>query len=102
MVETVVDWRPFEYFTVEQSMLTMPVFERITFRLTPTTEGGTHLEVREWGRTTGVAALDRPIYRFLLTKVYPTRKMLEILARLIEEDRASQAEKEGAPQPAAA
>jgi hypothetical protein len=41
MVETVLDWRPFEYFTVTQDVL-QAVLLTITFQLLPTATG-THL-----------------------------------------------------------
>ena len=41
MVETVLDWRPFDYFTVTQDVL-QAVMMTITFQLQPTTTG-THL-----------------------------------------------------------
>jgi uncharacterized protein YndB with AHSA1/START domain len=91
MVETVVDWRPFEYFTVDMEFPGMPMFEQATYRLTATPEGGTHLVVRERGRTTGVEWLDQPLYQFMFTKVNPTIKVLDTLARLIEEEQAQRA-----------
>lgn len=86
MVETVLDWRPFDYFTVEQVF--PPMSERITFKLTPTPDGGTHLEVFERGRFTTVDFLDRPLFIFMLTKVQSTEKLLELLSRRITEDLA--------------
>jgi uncharacterized protein YndB with AHSA1/START domain len=41
MIETVLDWRPFEYFTVTQDVL-KAVFMTITFQLLPTV-AGTHM-----------------------------------------------------------
>jgi class 3 adenylate cyclase/uncharacterized protein YndB with AHSA1/START domain len=83
MVETVLDWRPFDYFTVEQ---VMGVFsEHATFRLTPTTDGGTRLELRERGKLTSLKPLDRLITFFMLTRMMPTTKVLELLGRRISE-----------------
>ena len=41
MIETVLDWRPFDYFTVTQDVL-QTVLMKITFQLQPTTTG-THM-----------------------------------------------------------
>jgi hypothetical protein len=49
MIETVLDWRPFQYFTVSQDT---GVFKGLSLRLMPTANGGTCLEVRERGRLT--------------------------------------------------
>ncbi len=82
MVETVLDWRPFEYFTVRQSF--SPVECLATFYLTPTPDGGTHLHVCERGRVTGSTALDRLILRFLFTRIYPSAQLLRNLAQRLQ------------------
>ena len=85
MVETVLDWRPFDYFTVEQVF--GPFTERATFRLTPA-PGGTHLHVYERGRMTSLEFLDRLIFSFMMTKVQLTTKLLELMGQRIAEDLA--------------
>ena len=77
MVETVLDWRPFEYFTVEQRV--PPGTMKVTYKLEPLPDGGTHLTVYERGRILGIEFLDRPIVRLLVEKVVPTSKYLSSL-----------------------
>jgi hypothetical protein len=84
MVETVLDWRPFDYYTVEQVF--GPVSERATFRLTPATGGGTRLQVYERCRITSLEFLDRLIASIMLTRLMPTTKLLEMLGRRIADD----------------
>jgi class 3 adenylate cyclase len=81
MVETVLDWRPFDYFTVEQKMGAF--LERATYQLSPAPGGGTRLEIFEKGRLTAIAFLDRLITNFMLTRVYPTSRYLESLEKQI-------------------
>jgi class 3 adenylate cyclase len=83
LVENVLDWRPFEYFTVEQIVKGMPIYERATFRLIPLPDGGTRLQVSEWGRTTGLALIDRPFYRLLFTKAFHIEKQMDNIAALL-------------------
>jgi len=86
MQETVLDWRPFDYFTVEQ--IFSPFVERATYQLTPIPEGGTRLELFEGGRVTSIEFLDRALFRFMLTKIQPTQKILELLGQRIAESLA--------------
>jgi len=88
MVETVLDWRPFDYFTVEQAM--GPFGERATFQLTPIPGGGTRLQLMERGRLTSLGFLDRALITFMLTKLVPTAKLLETLDKCIAADLARQ------------
>jgi len=87
MVETVLDWRPFDYFTVDQvsSGLTL----RGTYRLRPT-PSGTHLEICERGYGTPLKFLDRLITTLICTRIFPTVKILEKLAERIAEDSSHQ------------
>jgi hypothetical protein len=84
MLETVLDWRPFEYFTVEQVF--KPFRERATYRLAINADGGTHLELSERGYLTPIQFIDRAIYTFMFTKMVPTKKLLENLAVHIERE----------------
>jgi uncharacterized protein YndB with AHSA1/START domain len=88
MQETVLDWRPFDYFTVEQ--IFPPFIERASYKLTPNPEGGTHLELLEGGHVTSIEFLDRALFRLMLTHVQPTKKLLELLGRRIAEELASE------------
>jgi len=83
IVETVLDWRPFDYFTVEE--IFPPFSERATFKLTPLLDGGTHLDVFEHGRLTSLDFLDRLVFIFMLTQIQPTQKLLELLGQRIAE-----------------
>jgi hypothetical protein len=85
MVETVLDWRPFEYYTVEQK-LPGPLSERATFQLKPLPNGGTRLVLHERGRITSLEWIDRPLFKFLLTRVQPTEKFLTLLEEAISKN----------------
>lgn len=87
MIETVLDWRPFEEFTVDQAM--GPLTDRITFRLAPI-PSGTHVDVYERGRLTSVEFIDRLIAWLLFAKLQPTTKMMERLAKHMADDLARQ------------
>ncbi len=67
-IETVLDWRPFEYFTVEKDARNGAVFV-VTYVLEPTTNGNTCL--------VQLGALRMPMPGFLL------KPMCQLLARLI-------------------
>ncbi len=84
MIETVLDWRPFDYFTVEQNY--SGFVERITFRLEPTADGGTRLSVCCKGRSPAPGFLSRPVYMFFVTKLYPWTKLMDMMGQRIAED----------------
>jgi uncharacterized protein YndB with AHSA1/START domain len=86
MRETILDWRPFTYFTVHQVM--GPVQVRATYWLTPAAEGATHLRVCERGRITSLEFLDRPLISFLFTRMQPTMRLLELLGQRIDDELA--------------
>ena len=81
MNETVLDWRPFEYFTVEQVF--SGFVERITFQLEATADGGTRLHVSCKGRSPAPGFLSRPLYMFFATKLFPWTKSMEMMGRCI-------------------
>jgi hypothetical protein len=83
MEETVLDWRPFEYYTVEQKMGLFT--EQATYQLSPTSDGGTRLEIRERGKLTSINFLDRLITTFMLTRVYPTTRFMALMKERIAE-----------------
>lgn len=87
MVETVLGWRPFDYFTVDQvsSGLTL----RGTYRLRPT-PSGTHLEICERGYGTPLKFLDRFITLLICTRVFPTIKIMSRLAERIAQEKAQE------------
>jgi len=60
MRETVLDWKPFDYFTVEQNSGPMGVMQ-MTFALEPVDAQSTRLHCRIRGRLPGLPAfLQRP------------------------------------------
>ena len=84
MRETVLDWRPFEYFTVEQ--MYSGFVERATFELEPLPENrGTRLTMRSYGRSPAPGFLNKPVFMFVNTKVFPFAKVMEKLGRMIDE-----------------
>ncbi|HZW03523.1 MAG TPA: DUF2652 domain-containing protein [Anaerolineaceae bacterium] len=84
MVETILDWRPFEYFTAHQAA--GPLDMRVTYRLTPTPTGGTRLEILEQGSAISVRFIDRAFFRFFATRVMPTRKLYAAMAARMAEE----------------
>jgi uncharacterized protein YndB with AHSA1/START domain len=84
MDEIVLDWKPFDYFTVEQAFF--GIVERITFHFTPIQEGsGTRLRVTITGRGPVPGFLNRPVFMFMATKVFPYTKVMENMGRRIAE-----------------
>jgi len=83
MVENILDWKPFDYFTVEQIFMGLHV--RITCQLEPLPNNQTRLHVHLHGRGPLFRFLDRPIIVFMHTKLFPIQKMYEKAARLMQE-----------------
>ncbi|MGH2521061.1 MAG: DUF2652 domain-containing protein, partial [Anaerolineales bacterium] len=84
MVENVLDWRPFDYLTVEQNY--MGIRALITCQLTPTADGrGTRLSVTMTGEMPTPRFLNRAAFRIMHTKVYPMAKMYEKMAQVMAE-----------------
>jgi hypothetical protein len=98
MQETILDWRPFDYFTVEQSFMGFTM--RLTYQLQPMPDGGTRLCLTIQGRSPAPGFLNRPVFMFALTKMFPMSKMVEKMAQRIDEELAR--ESTLAPLPAAA
>ncbi len=88
MVETVLGWRPFDYFTVDQA--TGGLTLRGTYRLQPT-PAGTRLEIYERGYGTPLKFLDRLITRLICGRIFPTVKIMGRMAERIAEDSRRQA-----------
>jgi class 3 adenylate cyclase len=84
MIETVLDWRPFDYFTVDQS-LPYRLIVRGTYQLTPIPTG-TRLEIYERGRGTPLALPGRLTTFVVFKKVFPTIKVLQNLEKCILQD----------------
>jgi hypothetical protein len=91
MVETVLDWRPFEYYTVDKDsrMKTMPIDFVVTYRLESLADGTcTRLTVYVQTRMPMPKALLRSAGRFAL-KVFGIDQEFDRLARLIGQTRSS-------------
>ena len=82
MVENILDWKPFDYFTVEQSYMGLAV--RITCQLESIPDNKTRLNVHINGRTPLPGFFNRPIITFMNTRAFPMPKMYEKMAGLIE------------------
>ena len=87
MRETVLDWKPFDYYTVEQDSGPMGVV-RITFYLRETNGGrSTQLHAALNGRLAHVPGfMARPLIRFIYTRIFDyasvARKLADILDHL--------------------
>ncbi|MBF8285964.1 MAG: hypothetical protein HW378_4879, partial [Anaerolineales bacterium] len=75
MQETVLDWRPFDYLTVEQTYSGITAL--ITCQLAPAPDGGTRLHVYMKGRMPVPALFNRIAFTFMHTRVYPMTKLYE-------------------------
>lgn len=89
MVETVLDWRPFDYYTVDKAsrMKTMPIDFTVTYRLEPLADGART-------KLTAYVQVRMPVPRFLLRsagrfalKVFGIDQEFDLLARLIAQTR---------------
>jgi hypothetical protein len=80
-VETVMDWRPFEYFTTDHAVPMPPLVFRSTFELRPAGETGTHVTVlvRVLGKAPRLVT--RPVGRTMIAPDY--RKGLKKLDELL-------------------
>jgi hypothetical protein len=86
MVETVLDWRPFEYFTVDQESKALPGNFKMTYQLEPTPVG-THLT---WSTSFHPKL---PVPEFIaramclgIARIFSMDKELDHLAHLIADD----------------
>ncbi len=75
MRETVLDWKPFEYYTVEQNSGPMGNIQ-VTFKLEALDENKTRLHVHLRGRMPGWPAfLDRFVIKFIYTRIFDYRQV---------------------------
>jgi class 3 adenylate cyclase len=96
LVETVLDWRPFEYCTVEAVAGRMTMLE--TDRFFPTADGSTRLEVSLQVRVPGPQLVSRFMTRMMARK--EVQPALATMARLIEDERAEETDTATATAPA--
>jgi hypothetical protein len=84
MRETVLDWKPFEYYTVQQDSGLMGVIQ-VTFRLQPLEDGAKtrlHAALRgSIGHLPGF--LNRPLIRFAYTRVFNYQSVARKLKALV-------------------
>jgi uncharacterized protein YndB with AHSA1/START domain len=98
MQETILDWKPFDYLTVEQKY--MGIALRITCQLTPTPDGaGTRMNIYMNGRMPTPGFLNRPAFVWMHTRFFPMVKMYEKMARCIREALESEPAEETALAP---
>jgi hypothetical protein len=73
MRETILDWKPFDYYTVEQDSGPMGVIQ-VTFKLEPLDSNRTRLNFFLNGRLKGWPAfLSRPLLKLIFTRVFDYR-----------------------------
>lgn len=83
MEETLLDWKPFDYLTVEQRFWGVSL--RLTLRLEPLANGQrTRLTMLMDGKSWLPGPLNPPMMRLLLTRVVPIIKLFEKMKGKIE------------------
>jgi hypothetical protein len=93
MRETVLDWKPFEYYTVEQDSGPMGIV-RVTFRFEPMEQGQrTRLRAVLNGHVWRLPGfLNRPLVRFIYTRVFDYASVAVKLKDILQERAASSSE----------
>lgn len=87
MVETVLDWRPFDYFTVEQNVGPFGVMLLTTF-FEPVDAQHTRVKMCANGRMPVPAFLNRLAFTLVYSYLFPMPKMPGNIARAIVADKA--------------
>jgi uncharacterized protein YndB with AHSA1/START domain len=100
MQETVLDWRPFDYLTVEQTYSGITAL--ITCQLAPAPDGGTRLHVYMKGRMPVPALFNRIAFTFMHTRVYPMTKLYEKMGQAMVDVQAHEQRVEAMSAPVAA
>jgi uncharacterized protein YndB with AHSA1/START domain len=103
MRETVLDWKPFEYYTVEQDSGPMGVIT-VTFRFEPLQDGrATHLKANLKGRIGRLPGfIGRPLIKFVYTRVFRYASVAVHLRELLAQSHAAQPDAQPEPQLTAA
>ncbi len=83
MEEDILDWKPFDYITVEQRFWGFKML--MTVGLTPEPDG-TQMEVFIKGRSPAPGFLNRPMFVFMLTQAFPMVKLFENMGRCLAEE----------------
>jgi hypothetical protein len=85
MRELVLDWKPFDYYTVEQNSGLMGVIQT-TWRLEPVDAEHTRIIGRLKGRIPGMPAfLHKPLIRFAYTRLFNYNSVLLRMKEMLEE-----------------
>jgi len=99
-IETILDWRPFEYMTGEQVVGDTRVLETVHFEPTPDGRGTrVHDHIKMPSTPLRPRWLKRLVTEFIMTKVgkYKTDDQYAQLARLVAEEMAREQAAEAAP-----
>ncbi len=84
MRELVLDWKPFDYYTVEQDSGPMGVIQT-TFRLEPVDAEHTRVSGRLNGRLPALPRfLHRPLIRFMFTRLFDYSSVLRKMKAMLE------------------
>jgi hypothetical protein len=95
MVETVLDWKPFDYYTVEQQGGPFGVV-RVTVTLTPMEGERTRAEINLVGQMPGLPAfLHKPVILFIYTKFVNYKKIFENMGEVMSAALADEAQGAG-------
>ncbi len=82
MEETVLDWKPFDYLTVQQ------VFSGFVMRMTcqlESVDDGTRMTMYIDGESPAPGPFKRPFFKLFVTRVFPMDKLMENMGRCIAE-----------------
>jgi hypothetical protein len=88
MVEDILDWKPFDYLTIEQRFMGIRMV--MTMQLTPIDDSNrTRLRMTINGEGPVPRFLTRLFFKFAFTKMFPMSQMFEKMKRRISEAQAS-------------
>jgi hypothetical protein len=91
MVETVRDWRPFDYVTVTQEYMGLKVDWQ--YLLTPIDDHMTHLEMRLFTRSRFPNFISSLISKIFFSRMFPIKKMVLRLQNFIADSNARKADR---------
>lgn len=82
MEETVLDWKPYDYFTVQQAF--KGIVMRITHQLESRDDGaGTRMVIYIDGTSPAPGPLNRPVFKLLMTRMFPMQKIFEYMGQVM-------------------
>ncbi|HEX2697124.1 MAG TPA: DUF2652 domain-containing protein [Anaerolineales bacterium] len=98
MREIVLDWKPFDYFTVEQ--ISGPTVIQVTFNFEALDSNCTRLVIRMTGQIPGFPKfLHRPIIKFFYTKIFDYGIVVRKLKQVLEDQLVKSPAAETLPDP---